>query len=333
VSTIKRLTLQPFHHCLDFFLSTLTTSMASVQEQSHLDRERQRQRNLEKIASLTAEFTSPMPKPPTRAVRRSTLALPGQAAPSAPPPLKRSSTTDHLPSLQSLQSPPARQRAGPSKSDSLVEEAPHHDIAMTRLGLTMPPEFKDRVAVIIPSQLYLSDMTAALNPTLLKLLGVSHIINATNRHVPNQFADRGVAYLNVDIEDEESAPLGDFFQQCFRFIDDALTQPNRRVLVHCMCGISRSSSLIMAYLLHHYKGQRSLKHIHRDVKKRRPQIAPNIGFAQALLALELSLRGHNSMSLSDLANSKRTISPATRTQLLTSLDRLASPHSSTCDIL
>lgn len=60
-----------------------------------------------------------------------------------------------------------------------------------------------------------------------------------------------------------------------------------RVLVHCAVGVSRSASLVLAYLMihHHYT---LLEAIHK-VKERR-WIFPNRGFLKQLRALDMTLR-------------------------------------------
>jgi hypothetical protein len=46
------------------------------------------------------------------------------------------------------------------------------------------------LSVIIPEELYLSDYQAARDEKLLTLLGITHIVNASNGTVPNQFPQR-----------------------------------------------------------------------------------------------------------------------------------------------
>jgi len=55
----------------------------------------------------------------------------------------------------------------------------------------------------------------------------------------------------------------------------------KRVLVHCQAGISRSATLVIAYLIKHQK--MNLKDAYLHVKSKRPQIGPNKGFIQQLM--------------------------------------------------
>ena len=60
-----------------------------------------------------------------------------------------------------------------------------------------------------------------------------------------------------------------------------------RIIVHCAVGVSRSASLVLAYLMIHH-GYSLLDAI-KKVKERR-WILPNRGFLKQLLALDAKLR-------------------------------------------
>ena len=59
------------------------------------------------------------------------------------------------------------------------------------------------------------------------------------------------------------------------FVENA-RRTNKRVLVHCVAGISRSPTLAMAYLMR----SRSLTcdEAYKFVKQRRPSVSPNLNF-------------------------------------------------------
>ena len=110
--------------------------------------------------------------------------------------------------------------------------------------------------------MFLSDMTAAIDPDTIRKHKVTHIVNATNRGVPNRFegtkSNPGIQYLNVDINDDLDADIGSHFPRVCEWIDGILRQneecnqddeQSNVVLVHCFCGVSRSASLILSYLV------------------------------------------------------------------------------------
>jgi len=71
-------------------------------------------------------------------------------------------------------------------------------------------------------------------------------------------------------------------------------QENKRCLVHCMAGISRSSSLVLAYLMKHQK--MSLKEAFLHTREMRDVIEPNFGFVKQLMQFEHKLFSKNSIA-------------------------------------
>jgi protein-tyrosine phosphatase len=66
---------------------------------------------------------------------------------------------------------------------------------------------------------------------------------------------------------------------------------NGRCLVHCVQGISRSASVVIAYVI--ASENKSFEEAHRYVKEKRPLIKPNDGFAQQLQEYEKLWRKRN----------------------------------------
>lgn len=69
-----------------------------------------------------------------------------------------------------------------------------------------------------------------------------------------------------------------FFDQTYEFIDEGLRDGN--VLVHCYAGVSRSTTILTAFLMKKYLW--SLNETLFKVKKLRPVIRPNKGFMNQL---------------------------------------------------
>lgn len=68
---------------------------------------------------------------------------------------------------------------------------------------------------------------------------------------------------------------------------ESIRRKNQKVLVHCVQGISRSSTLVSAYLMRHkgWGAEQALEHLQRV----RPIICPNDGFRLQLKQFEMSL--------------------------------------------
>ncbi|MEQ2238303.1 Dual specificity protein phosphatase 26 [Ilyodon furcidens] len=87
-------------------------------------------------------------------------------------------------------------------------------------------------------------------------------------------------------DDSTHFDLDVYFQSAADFIHKALKSPGGKVLVHCIMGMSRSSTLVLAYLMiyHHLP----LKHALQKVIQKRA-IYPNRNFLALLLDLDLQL--------------------------------------------
>lgn len=66
--------------------------------------------------------------------------------------------------------------------------------------------------------------------------------------VPNAFS-ASFTYLRVPLNDTMQANLMRKVPICNEFISKALKKEGNKVLVHCYAGVSRSSAVILAYLV------------------------------------------------------------------------------------
>ncbi len=141
------------------------------------------------------------------------------------------------------------------------------------------------VTEIIPG-LYISDLAFAENPACLSSHRITHILSALPDaiYVPPAtllHPHPPPVRLQVRVEDFPFAELAAHLPQTTAWIGDALSRdPNSRVLVHCVEGISRSVSVVAAYLMAHFgwTPNEALKFI----KNKRRVAEPNFGFVQQL---------------------------------------------------
>ncbi|XP_071987299.1 dual specificity protein phosphatase 13A isoform X1 [Engystomops pustulosus] len=148
----------------------------------------------------------------------------------------------------------------------------------------------NRVDEVWPN-LYLGDLNTANNRYELWKLGITHVLNAAHGRRYSEdnpdFYGTSITYHGVPANDVPEFDLSKYFYTASAFIYKALTTPGAKVLVHCVVGISRSASLVLAYLMIHH--QLSVVQAICTVQKNR-RISPNAGFLRQLLSLDEELR-------------------------------------------
>lgn len=90
----------------------------------------------------------------------------------------------------------------------------------------------------------------------------------------------------IDLEDEEEEDIFPYFEEAHSYIKENLQEQN--VLVHCQMGISRSSSLVIAYLMKEFG--LSFSNAFNLVRSKRQVIDPNEGFVEHLKKYEQHLK-------------------------------------------
>ena len=155
-------------------------------------------------------------------------------------------------------------------------------------------------SMILDKSLFQGRGDQATNERIIDLLKITHIVNITLEH-QNGFPNK-VKYLRLELDDVSDSNLFEHFHKTSDFIHDALTSSsnhhNNRVLVHCNLGVSRSSTITLAYLIKHKKW--NLKYAFQTLKSRRSCASPNEGFQQQLLKWESEILGQNITSIKDI---------------------------------
>ncbi|NXQ93259.1 DS13B phosphatase, partial [Sagittarius serpentarius] len=145
--------------------------------------------------------------------------------------------------------------------------------------------------------LYVGDLYIARDKAQLSRMGISHVVNAAagRFHIdtgPKFYKDLRVDYYGVEAEDNPNFDLSIYFYPVAQYIRAALNSPRGKVLVHCAMGISRSATLVLAFLM--ICEDMSLADAIQTVRSHRG-ICPNSGFLKQLRELDLQLgRGKGS---------------------------------------
>nr|CAD7592917.1 unnamed protein product [Timema genevievae] len=145
-----------------------------------------------------------------------------------------------------------------------------------------------------------SDYGAAQNKQYLKRLGVTHVLNTAegNRFGmvntnEGYYRDSGIKYMGVHLLDLPMTNIGAHFNETADFIEEAV-KSGGNVMVHCLMGMSRSSTCVLAYLMikEGLSAAESLKKVRtsRDIR-------PNDGFMRQLADLDNKLRRDRARAL------------------------------------
>ncbi|XP_034025776.1 dual specificity protein phosphatase 26-like [Thalassophryne amazonica] len=136
--------------------------------------------------------------------------------------------------------------------------------------------------------LYIGDQHSAENRADLSMHGITHVLNAAHsnrRGQPDLYQGMKITYMGIEAHDSCGFDMSGNFQPAAHFIHKAL-RAGGKVLVHCHVGVSRSATLVLAYLMlrHHL----TLVEAICAVKVNRGVI-PNRGFLRQLITLNSQL--------------------------------------------
>ena len=85
------------------------------------------------------------------------------------------------------------------------------------------------------------------------------------------------------MKDTLEEPIGHYFNEAYEFIE-TMREQKKNVLVHCHAGISRSATIVCAYLMRKKKWK--MGHTLEYIRKKRERIRPNENFMKILFEYE-----------------------------------------------
>jgi protein-tyrosine phosphatase len=135
-----------------------------------------------------------------------------------------------------------------------------------------------------------------VNLQLLTSLVFRVIVNCTDRCL-NKYPD-DFHYLQLNFKDDFGQNIFDAVFDTADFIHDQICN-GFGVMVHCMAGKSRSSAVVIGYLM--IKHDMSLREAYKHVALRRPKIAPNASFFIQLMKLEKALGKEPTLNMKQYA--------------------------------
>ena len=123
----------------------------------------------------------------------------------------------------------------------------------------------------IIDNIYLGDFRTADDINILKEYNITHIINCAF-NLPNRFPNE-ITYKRLDLRDEPNQPIIEKLEEAYEFIKE---NKDKNIFVHCVFGKSRSSSVVIFYIMKEKK--LNFQDAKNYVKNIRNIVEPNSGF-------------------------------------------------------
>jgi len=132
---------------------------------------------------------------------------------------------------------------------------------------------------IVPG-LYIGNINDSRKQEVLEENGITHILSI---HDKEQINLPNYTYLRIYSHDNSTEDINNHFRQCIEFIHQTRLS-GKTVLVHCLAGISRSVTIVTAYLM--TITNKPMFDVLNAVKQQRSCASPNAGFRMQLKKFE-----------------------------------------------
>jgi len=154
----------------------------------------------------------------------------------------------------------------------------------------------DKPSEILPGFLYLGALGTAKDSDFLSGRRIGFVLNmigpkSVNAELKQMYEILGIKCKCFAADDSSSFDIGQHISDTTSFIDE-VSECKGRILVHCAAGVSRSATIVIAYLIKHGK---TLQEAMMHVRACRPIVYPNRGFLAFLMRYEKETHGKHSI--------------------------------------
>lgn len=147
------------------------------------------------------------------------------------------------------------------------------------------PHYQECIKISWPSwivsDLFLGSSICRSN-TIIEMLNITHVLSLSD-YPENDCLHKHIKTSHWQVADSLSANLRSIFPLAIAWMSKAIDEEHGRILIHCDQGVSRSPSIVIAYLLKKYHDQYPTVQTALDyVKSKRNIIRPNATFLRQL---------------------------------------------------
>ena len=136
----------------------------------------------------------------------------------------------------------------------------------------------------ITDKVFLGNLISARDEENLLKNNIKAVLSCTGSSSP-KYQDHSIQQKIFDINDSENTNIIQYFKEALKFID-----LSEKILVHCLGGISRSATLVIAYFM--WKNKMTYEESFQMIFEHR-LIGPNFGFKKQLLIFQEKLKESN----------------------------------------
>lgn len=130
----------------------------------------------------------------------------------------------------------------------------------------------------------------------LSKAGIADIIDVGKTNSNRKDRCPGIRYHFVELKDQKNEDITVCFRRCFNIMDKRLNGKNKRILIHCERGVSRSPSIVMAYLIQS-KVVDSFEQALEYIKAIRPKVDPLQEFRNQIIEWDKNREYQNKQNI------------------------------------
>lgn len=139
--------------------------------------------------------------------------------------------------------------------------------------------------------IWLGNYDAAHDWRSLKFLSINYVVSAMPKNyssdkIHDKFRAHDINFLHIQAEDAIDQDLYQYFEDVSSYIGKSRKQGN--ILIHCHAGVSRSTTLLIAYQM--WDRKNGWKQELDFIKDQRPNVDPNSSFRKQLMEWESYLK-------------------------------------------
>jgi len=141
---------------------------------------------------------------------------------------------------------------------------------------------------LVIEQIYIGSIQSANTSNKMKELGITHII-VVGSELICKFPDEFI-YTHIKINDTYDENILEKLDKITENIDSIINnKPDNKILIHCAAGISRSASILIAYLMR-YTEMKTYELAYNFLHQKRSIINPNSNFVEQLKVYEKNVK-------------------------------------------